>query len=116
MPKGVYQHHPHQALNYGTLRHGMHSTRTYKSWDAMKQRCLNPKQKSFPSYGGRGISICPRWMSFESFLADMGERPSGTTIDRIDVNGNYEPSNCRWATPSQQNSNQRKRRPKKVVA
>lgn len=78
---------------------------TYKSWHDMKDRCQNPKNGMYPHYGGRGIAVCERWNAFASFLADMGTRPPGTTIDRKDVNGNYEPSNCRWATVPQQADN-----------
>jgi hypothetical protein len=89
------------------LTHGASRSREYSTWSGMWQRCRNPKSVAFAKYGGRGISVCDRWRLFENFLADMGRRPAGTSLDRIDVNGNYEPGNCRWATPEEQNKNQR---------
>lgn len=75
----------------------------------MRQRCFNPKNPRFKDYGGRGISVCERWRSsFEAFLSDMGPRPPRASIDRVDNDGNYEPSNCRWATPAEQIQNSRK--------
>lgn len=84
-------------------RHGMTKSREYGSWDSMIQRCTNQRKDNYQNYGGKGITVCDRWLeSFENFFADMGPRPEGTSLDRIDVNGNYEPSNCRWASDSQQ--------------
>jgi hypothetical protein len=89
-------------------RHYMTKSREHNSWTDMKQRCFNRNCTKFSYYGGRGITVCDSWRdSFENFLADMGPRPDGTSIDRIDVNGNYEPSNCRWATKTVQSINTR---------
>ena len=80
--------------------------REYNSWYAMKERCLNPDKDNYMSYGGRSIKVCDRWIeSFDNFMDDMGRRPHGTTLDRIDSNGNYEPSNCKWSTYSEQTLN-----------
>lgn len=80
---------------------------TYRSWDSMKQRCRNPGHHKFPSYGGRGINVCERWLSYENFFADMGKRPPGTTLGRKDNDGNYTPENCAWQTSREQSGNKR---------
>lgn len=92
------------SRKHGHAERDAHSG-AYKAWRSMRQRCLYPSQQSYPLYGGRGITICDRWSSFANFLADMGERPEGMSLDRIDSNGNYEPNNCRWATTKDQARN-----------
>jgi hypothetical protein len=88
------------------ITHNKWGTTEYWSWAMMKQRCLNPKNTSYSYYGGRGIDICERWLKFENFIEDMGPKPSPShSIDRIDSNGNYESSNCRWATKLEQSLN-----------
>lgn len=90
--------------------HGMFGSPTYVSWASMIQRCENGRRENFEYYGGRGIKVCAQWRdSFENFLSDMGERPANTSLDRIDNNGDYEPTNCRWSTHSEQCGNRRKR-------
>ncbi len=119
------------ALNFGTIKscgcsctksivlgrllglsergHGRKHTPEYRSWEKMLSRCTNPHNNRFELYAGRGITVCDRWRhSFELFLADMGKRPRGTSIERIENDGNYEPGNCKWATPKEQISNRRR--------
>jgi hypothetical protein len=88
-------------------KHRLCNSPTYHSWVGMKDRCLNPEASRFMDWGGRGITVCEEWLDFRNFLRDMGIRPLGKTLDRIDVNGNYTPDNCRWADAKTQRSNHR---------
>lgn len=99
-----------KAETIGNIRatHRMSNTTEYNSWRAMVERCTNQKYRYYHEYGGRGIKICDRWKSFANFISDMGEKPSPKhSIDRIDVDGNYEPSNCKWSSQSEQCKNRR---------
>lgn len=95
------------SIRKNALRHGKTETRAYRAWCKMRGRCKNPREKFYRHYGGRGITICPEWDSFEQFYADMGDPPEGMTLDRVNPNGNYEPSNCRWADWITQSQNRR---------
>ena len=89
--------------------HGMHKAAEYRVWDAMIQRCTNPNNKKFENYGGRGITICKKWLKFDNFISDMGKRPSNKhTIDRINNDGCYAPDNCHWITQAEQMRNTRR--------
>jgi hypothetical protein len=100
-----------RKATHGVFSHHQSATPEYFSWVAMRKRCLNPRDHNYPRYGGRGIKICVRWSGkygFRNFLTDMGLRPKGTSLDRFpNNNGNYEKSNCRWATPKEQSNNRR---------
>lgn len=106
---GCLQRDTVAAKNRQSRTHGMSKTKTYRVWVAMIQRCTDPNATGYANWGGRGIAVCERWRnSFEAFLADMGERPEGCSIDRIDNDGNYEPGNVRWATALEQTQNRRR--------
>jgi len=94
--------HGHNRVNY--------QSPTHKTWSAMMSRCNNPNSYDYPNYGGRGIKVCSQWKEYKNFLVDMGERPEGKTIGRIDNDGNYEPGNCVWQYPKEQSRNRRNNR------
>lgn len=107
---GCYQREVAREHAVSLSTHGLARTRTYRSWQNMKQRCNNPKAPNYKWYGGRGVTYDPRWESFENFLADMGLRPEATSLDRVSPDGNYGPDNCRWADSYTQATNLRKKK------
>lgn len=99
----------HQCHLCNVTKHGYEGTPTYNTWRSMLMRCNNPKNHNYKLYGERGIKVCDRWLKFENFLKDMGEKPLGFQIDRTNNDGNYELENCKWVTPKQNSNNRRKR-------
>lgn len=97
-------------LNRARATHGASRTKIYNIWLKMISRCTKALDPAYDRYGGRGIRVCDRWMSFENFFADMGDCPAGKSLDRIDVNGDYRKENCRWASHKEQNQNRRDNR------
>ena len=109
MPRSII--HANSVHGHSTGKPGGAPTTEYTIWCSMRQRCNNPSDAAFKYYGGRGIRVCERWGDFRNFLADMGSRPKGLWLDRINNDGDYEPSNCKWSTPKEQANNRRSSEP-----
>lgn len=107
---GCLQQECRNKIGERTKTHGLSKTKTYKTWLGMRERCNNKNHHEYLNYGGRGIKVCKRWDSYINFLNDMGEKEEGMSLDRINVNGNYEPTNCKWSTWIEQCNNKRNNR------
>ena len=99
-----------KAMSMTMMTHGMSDSKEHNIWQSMRSRCLNPFNRHYADYGGRGITICERWQDFSLFLADMGLKPEGKSLDRIDNNGPYSPDNCIWSSQTEQCRNTRTNR------
>ena len=106
---GCLQQETRKENGARSRKHGRHGSKEYKAWRDMWSRCSNPNMAAFKNYGGRGITVCDAWRQFENFFADMGPCPPGLEIDRINNDGNYEPSNCHWCSRSENARNRRER-------